>query len=170
MLYARIAESRLFEITIPHAARESAHVVVSPEHPQQSIRRFIILPYIPILCLSLDRGWGPQSVELKVFVSASAGAREDRRVGGSRWADASYIQSDAESIIMGSITCLSPCYLGSRVSGRADCYMRASRNLGYLRLQFRTPLASPLTSLFLQNTPNNQFVASLYYLIYLFSV
>ena len=32
------AESRLFEITIPHAARESAHVVVSPEHPQQSIR------------------------------------------------------------------------------------------------------------------------------------
>ena len=91
-------------------------------------------------------------------MSASAGAREDRRVGGSRWADASYIQSDAESIIMDSITCLSPCYLGSRVSGRADCYMRASRNLGYLRLQFRTPLASPLTSLFLQNTPNNQFV------------
>ena len=80
------------------------------------------------------------------------------RVGGSRWADANYIQSDAESIIMDSITCLSPCYLGSRVSGRADCYMRASRNLGYLRLQFRTPLASPLTSLFLQNTPNNQFV------------
>ena len=37
--------------------------------------------------------------------------------------------------------------------------MRASRNLGYLRLQFRTPLASPLTSLFLQNTPNNQFVS-----------
>ena len=36
--------------------------------------------------------------------------------------------------------------------------MRALRNLGYLRLQFRTPLASPLTSLFLQNTPNNQFV------------
>ena len=32
------AESPLFEITIPHAARESAHVVVSPEHPQQSIR------------------------------------------------------------------------------------------------------------------------------------
>ena len=37
--------------------------------------------------------------------------------------------------------------------------MRASRNLGYLRLQFRTPLASPLTSLFFQNTPNNQFVS-----------
>ena len=39
--------------------------------------------------------------------------------------------------------------------------MRASRNLGYLRLQFRTPLASPLTSLFLLNTPNNQFVLSM---------
>ena len=39
--------------------------------------------YVPILCWSLDRGWGPQSV------SASAGAREDRRVGGSRWSDAS---------------------------------------------------------------------------------
>ena len=105
--------------------------------------------------MSLDRGWGPQSV------SASAGAREDRRVGGSRWADASYIQSDAESIIMDSITCLSPCYLGSRVSGRADCYSACMRNLRYLRLQFRTPLASPLTSSFLQNTPNNQFVPSL---------
>ena len=56
--------------------------------------------------LSLDRGWGPQSV------SASACAHEDRHVGGTRWADASDIHSD-------SITCLSPCYLGSWVSGRA---------------------------------------------------
>ena len=39
--------------------------------------------------------------------------------------------------------------------------MRAARNIGYLILQFRTLLASPLTS-FLQNTPNNQFV-SVYY-------
>ena len=57
-----------------------------------------------------------------------------------------------------SVTVLSgiPGYLVER-----DCYMRAARNLGYLRLQFRTPLASPLTSLSLQNTPNNQFVPSL---------
>ena len=31
-------------------------------------------------------------------LSASACAREDRHVGGTRWADASYIQSDAKSI------------------------------------------------------------------------
>ena len=31
--------------------------------------------------------------------------------------------------------------------------MRAARNLGYLRLQFRTPLASPLTSLFSRTPP-----------------
>ena len=103
--------------------------------------------------LSLDRGWGPQSV------SASACAREDRHVGGSRWADASDIHSDAESIRIPLLVChrviWDPGYLVER-----DCYMRASRNLGYSRLQFRTLLASPLTSLSPEH-PNNQFVPSL---------
>ena len=90
--------------------------------------------------LSLDRGWGPQSV------SASACAREDRHVGGSRWADAIDIHSDAESIRIPLLVChrviWDPGYLVER-----DCYIRAARNLEYPRLQFRTLLASPLTSL-----------------------
>ena len=72
--------------------------------------------------------------------------REDRHVGGTRWADASDIHSDAESIRIPLLVChrviWDPGYLVER-----DCYMRAARNLGYSRLQFRTLLASPLTSL-----------------------
>ena len=91
-----------------------------------------------------------------VGLSASACAREDRHVGGTRWADASDIHSDAESIRIPLLVChrviWDPGYLVER-----DCYMRAARNLGYSRLQFRTLLASPLTSLSPEH-PNNQFV------------
>ena len=104
--------------------------------------------------LSLDRGWGPQSV------SASACAREDRHVGGSRWADASDIHSDAESIRIPLLVCHRVIW-DPGLSGRAGLLYARGAYLGYLRLQFRTPLASPLTSLSLQNTPNNQFVPSL---------
>ena len=104
--------------------------------------------------LSLDRGWGPQSV------SASACAREDRHVGGSRWADAIDIHSDAESIRIPLLVCHRVIW-DPGLSGRAGLLYARGAYLGYLRLQFRTPLASPLTSLSLQNTPNNQFVPSL---------
>ena len=64
--------------------------------------------------LSLDRGWGPQSV------SASACAREDRHVGGSRWADAIDIHSDAESIRIPLLVChrviWDPGYLVERIA------------------------------------------------------
>ena len=104
--------------------------------------------------LSLDRGWGPQSV------SASACAREDRHVGGSRWADAIDIHSDAESIRIPLLVCHRVIW-DPGLSGRAGLLYARGAYLGYLRLQFRTPLASPLTSLSLQNTPNNQFVKSM---------
>ena len=73
--------------------------------------------------LSLDRGWGPQSV------SASACAREDRHVGGTRWADASYIQSDAESIRIPLLVChrviWDPGYLVERIAICAHCGISA---------------------------------------------
>jgi hypothetical protein len=58
-------------------------------------------------------------------MSASAGAREDRRVGGSRWADANYIQSDAESIWILLLVChrviWDPGYLVERIAICAHC-------------------------------------------------
>ena len=61
----------------------------------RSIHVGVILPSAATLNLRINF----RQHRVKADRSASAGAREDRRVGGSRWADASYIQSDAESII-----------------------------------------------------------------------
>ena len=128
-------------------------------HP---VRALLLRPLHLHRCVArvwhLDTQEAPWCGSWSTFPSASACAREDRHVGGTRWADASDIHSDAESIRIPLLVChrviWDPGYLVER-----DCYMRAARNLGYSRLQFRTLLASPLTSLSPEH-PNNQFVGS----------
>ena len=81
----------------------------------------------------------PTASVVMLGVSASACAREDRHVGGTRWADAS------ESIRIRNpfgFHYLSACHRviwdpGYLVERIAICARRV--NLGYLRLQFRTP-------------------------------